>query len=214
MVAGRAKTETSLVNYSRIFASELSRLQRLDFSCNFLQCTFLPGIAKWNEGWWTGDAMYHALGLDIYVTEFGRRLLDFPIALKLVSIGTVFAEVFLVWTLFLPDHNDRYRVLNLIVFWGFHIGIALSMSIGLFPFICIIAWFPLIPSGFWNWLTPNRSVAVDPLAGTNEQLRPGMLGQIFCAVMILFILVWNVANIQWKPLDRLRLPRSENLGMR
>ena len=173
---------------------------------------FFTGLAKWNEGWWSGEAMYHALGLEIYATEFGRHLLKFPLLLKLVSVATVFAEVFLVWTLFSSRHNDCFRVLNMLVFWAFHVGIALSLSIGLFPWICIVAWLPLIPSGFWNLLTKQQTVTSELSPDANRQFRIGRIQQASCAMMIGFVLIWNVANIEWAPLRFLQSRLMANIG--
>ncbi len=110
---------------------------------------FFCGVAKWNQTWWYGEAMQYVLHLDIFVTDFGKSLLEFPQLLKLTSLATVLAEAFLIWTIFSPAYTDWYRCLNLIVFWCFHLGIALAMSIGMFPVICIIAWLPLIPGSWW-----------------------------------------------------------------
>lgn len=173
---------------------------------------FFTGLSKWNEGWWSGEAMYHALGLQIYATDFGRQLLEYPLLLKFASVGTVFAEVFLILTLFSTRHNDGFRVVNLIVFWALHIGIVLSMSIGLFPWICMVAWLPLIPSGPWNWLARQNSERPIAAVDANRQFRIGPIQQAFCGVMICFILLWNVSNIEWAPFKPLQSRLIASIG--
>ncbi len=164
---------------------------------------FFTGLAKWNEGWWTGEAMYYCLGLDIYVKPFGHSLLQYPLLLKFVSIATVVAEVFLIWTLFLAKHNHRFRLLNMAVFWAFHIGIFFSMSIGMFCWICMAAWIPLIPSQVWNYFrkdfnSENATEETPPSTWTYQ------LQQVFCALLILFVIGWNVGNIETETIQKYR----------
>ena len=151
---------------------------------------FFTGLAKLNSDWFSGDAMYYVLRLDIYITEFGRSLLAYEGLLKLTCWATLFAEVILIWTMLLRWKNGVFRMLNLIVYWSFHIGIGLSMDIGLFPIICMVAWLPLLPSWVWT----RRSRTPESLSRLDQ---PRLVNGI-CAGLIVFVLLWNVFNIESK----------------
>ncbi|MFM7115320.1 MAG: HTTM domain-containing protein [Planctomycetota bacterium] len=111
---------------------------------------FFTGVAKFNDIWFAGHAMDYVLRLELYITDFGRWMLNFPGALKVASWATLLIELLTIWFLLSPWRNSFWRVFNISAFWGFHLGIALCMSIGLFPLICMIAWLPLFPREAWT----------------------------------------------------------------
>lgn len=173
---------------------------------------FFPGIAKWNDIWLSGDAMWFVLRLDIYITEFGRAMLSYPKLLTAVSWLTLVAEVVWIWTLFSPWFNGTFRLINMAIFWMFHIGIGLSLTIGLFPWICMAAWLALVP-GFC-WRTAGVSVIgseapADP-GNRFSFLRVG--GQLLCGISLVVVLIWNVSNIDHPATRSLRIPLVGQLG--
>ena len=163
---------------------------------------FFTGISKLNDVWFSGDAMWYVLRLDIYIRPFGRSLLAYPMLLKLVSWATLFIEVIWLLTLLVPWKNPFFRLSNLVLYWAFHIGIAMSMSIGLFPWISMIAWLPLIPAVCWGRVptVPVRFRAWNELAFSGRLLRT--LG-IF---IIGLVYLWNIGNIP-HPATRALQPR-------
>lgn len=171
---------------------------------------FFPGIAKWNEIWFQGDAMWYVLRLDIYITEFGRALLEYPGLLSVISWVTLVAEVFWIWTLFSPWKNGWYRIINMVLFWAFHIGIGLSMTIGLFPWICLIAWLPLLPS--FVWARKPADAAASSWRRWNALSWPQLAGQLFCSLALLLVVVWNVSNIDSPVCNLIRSPLVAQLG--
>ncbi len=171
---------------------------------------FFSGIAKWNEIWFQGDAMSYVLRLDIYITEFGRALLDYPGLLSLISWATLAAEVFWVWTLFSPWKNGWFRIINMALFWAFHISIGLSMTIGLFPWICMIAWLPLLPSFVWNKKPIEK--LVPSWRPWNALSWPQHASQLFCSMVLMLVVIWNVSNIDSPIINNLRSPLIAQLG--
>jgi hypothetical protein len=174
---------------------------------------FFTGLAKWNELWWDGNAMYVVLNLSIYAREFGRELRNWPALHQFVSVATVATEVFFPPLLLIGYRNAWWRWLNLVTFCGLHIAVLLSMSIGLFSFICCAIWLALIPGSFWDFLripaprsgpeAPSTlGVAPNPLARCAR-----VVANYFCVAMIVFMLVWNVLNIfpRWVSYETERL---------
>ncbi len=157
---------------------------------------FFSGLAKWNAAWWSGDAMIMAIKLTIYNTDWAQGLLHYPMLTRVLSIGTVAAEVFLPWLLFVSFQNSCWRALNLMVFVAMHLAIVCIMTLGLFSFICCIVWLALVPSGFWDWLgiKMNLSSSVTTVK-SSRQLAVSAVAQVFCGFMIPFMLIWNVINL-------------------
>ena len=110
---------------------------------------------QWTESGW---ALYYALQLDQVSTPFAKWLLQFPSLLQWMSIGTLYLERLGPILVFCPFYNARIRMLVIGLFIGFHVGIALCMHLGLFPWICIAGWFIFLPSSFWDWVAKNRSM--------------------------------------------------------
>ncbi len=173
---------------------------------------FFTGVAKWNTLWFDGSAMEYVLRLGIHVELRGQALLAFPWLLKLSSWGTLFIELVLLWFLLVPRYNNLWRYANWIAYGLFHLGIAYSMSIGLFPLICLTAWVPLIPSSFWNFvwrvapqsLTTARPVTTAQLTTSTSPLNK--LSVAGASLVIGIVLLWNLKNIEERPELRSVLP--------
>ena len=176
---------------TRTFTTDsLASFATAGFMLQVIFMYFFTGLAKLNGDWFSGNAMYYVLRLDIYITEFGRGLLSHDGLLKFTCWATLFAEVLLIWTMLLSWKNGFFRMLNLIVYWSFHIGIGLCMDIGLFPIICMVIWLPLIPT--WVWDRKSTAEETNP----RKKLDQPILLNVLCGTLIGFILLWNVFNIQ------------------
>ena len=152
-------------------------------------------IAKIHPTWMQDyTAVYYAMNLDMYATKFGTALLSFPLLMKAGTWLTLWLELLGPILLFSPIRNDVSRLLVISAFLGLHIGIALTLNIGYFPFVSIIVWTIAIPTVFWDKLW---SVLFD---------RPGTYFRIyydddcdFCkkTVDILkVLLVWRNVTVQ------------------
>src|SRR5262245_7892777 len=104
---------------------------------------------EWREHF---TAVYLALSLDGFATSLGHWLLNFPTLLKGLTIGTMVLEIFGPALLFLPIANAQLRLVVIVSFISFHMGLALTMELGNFPWICCLAWVALLPTWFWDRL--------------------------------------------------------------
>lgn len=166
---------------------------------------FFTGVAKWNPLWFDGSAMEYVLRLGIHVEPRGQALLAYPWLLKLSSWATLFIELVLLWFLLIPRYNSLWRYANWIAYGLFHLGIAYSMSIGLFPLICLTAWVPLIPSSFWNLVWrggSNAGVVTRSSVGTSSNGGTSLIAKLSLAgtvSVIAIVLLWNLQNIEERP---------------
>ena len=171
---------------------------------------FFTGVAKLNITWFEGHAMDYVLRLDLFITAFGRMLLDYPLVLKLISWATLLIESVAIWLLLFPTRTPTIRGVLIITFWAFHLGIALCMSIGLFPLICMIGWLPLVPTGFWqsisSWFGAKVAVSSGEPVATRRIGGLALLVEGFCGLLIGLTLWWNLSNCEGTVFAR-SLPR-------
>lgn len=101
---------------------------------------------------WTSDftALYYALSLDQILLPAGKLIYPYEGILKALTALTFYTELILPFALFFPFFINQFRTLFLIIFSMLHIGIALSINVGLFPFICIVAMLGLLPPQFFE----------------------------------------------------------------
>jgi len=179
--------------------------------CQLFCMYFFAGLAKWNVHWWEGDAMEYVCRLDLYARPWSAVLLDYPLLLKLVSWGTLFAEVFLILLLLVPWQTTWWRSVNILVYFALHLSIAATMDIGLFPYISLVGWLPLFPATFYLWFqSAGERLAWHPVAdvdygtptlttaaGLGRDWQGGWrwLGNGFATLMIGYIFLWNISNI-------------------
>lgn len=178
------------------------------------------GYAKCNAGWFGGDAMCYVMGMEFYARPLGTSLLNFPILLRVMGVAAVLLELAgptLVW---LPWFTPRVRLATIACFAGLHMGIELTMMVGLFSYIAITAWIPFLPREFWEsralrWLSARWPVAatdrraqsasapaVSTPAAAPRKAWAGrtffFFGQGLCLGCLLFVVVWSLhRNFNW-----------------
>lgn len=105
---------------------------------------------------WKKDftAVNYALRLDIFATPLGLFLREIPWTGKVTTAYTIFVEWLGPILLIIPFFFGRFwwmiRLLVVVLFVGLHAGIAATMYIGLFPWICLFMWFIFIPGPAWD----------------------------------------------------------------
>ncbi len=100
-----------------------------------------------------GSALHFALRLDYLLRPAGRWLLGLPDeALHLLSRGTYYLELYGPVLAFIPLATGFWRTVAALSFIVFHAGLAATLTIGPFPYICMAAWLLVLPSSFWDRL--------------------------------------------------------------
>ena len=153
---------------------------------------FFAGLAKCNTYWIDGDAIAYCLQLDLYVKPAGYLIADSPTVMRLMTWGTLGLELAGSVLLFSPVKTVALRTLLMAAFWGLHVGIFLTFSIGLFSIAAIAAWSVFIPAAFWDrWsASSNRN---SPNAADSFPL-PSMIGNLLAGGLLLFGIAINVAH--------------------
>jgi predicted DCC family thiol-disulfide oxidoreductase YuxK len=107
---------------------------------------------------WRRDftAVFYASRLDIFATPIGIFTRDFPFYQKLTTIFTVYLEwlgpILLLFSCIFGRFWWHVRTFVVFAFWSLHIGIILTMWIGVFPYLCLAIWVLFLPGPFWEWV--------------------------------------------------------------
>ncbi len=101
-------------------------------------------------------AVYFAAHLDIFQSDLGFWIRQFPWFLKIITVFTIFLEWLGPLLIFGAFLAGRYwwmvRVFAIACFIALHMGIATTMKIGLFPYICMSMWASFLPPQFWDFI--------------------------------------------------------------
>lgn len=165
---------------------------------------WFTALRKSDPEWRTdGTALYYVLSLDHLTTPLGHFLLEFPALLKALTYAVLGLEIVGPLLLFSPVLTAPIRSLTVLAFVLMHAGIGLTLWIGLFPWISALVMVPFLPSRFWDALRRDRPDAspVRETAPTSEPsaIRSRLLSLTLVAVL-LYVILWNVANLPTPPL--------------
>ncbi len=116
---------------------------------------WITGWLKHGDLWWNGQAVAYVLRGQEFVTPFGTWLLRWPRVLQGITWGTLAIELLGPFLAFSPLATRRLRIAAVALFWGFHLGLASCLNIGLFPLFSMAGWLAFLPGSFW----PARSAA-------------------------------------------------------
>lgn len=107
-----------------------------------------------NDPIWDKDftGIYYSLHIDQFATEFGKFLLNFPSLLELNTMFVVYVQRYGVILFLIPVKNNYFKVLGILVFSFFHVGLNLSMNIGWFQIIAMVMLVIFIPPETWNFI--------------------------------------------------------------
>jgi hypothetical protein len=161
---------------------------------------------KWAPEWRSdGTAVYLAMKADYFTTRFAHFLLGYPEVLRYLTFATLWLEALGPAVLFFPFAPGLQRLLVISAFILLHVGLAISLELSLFPWICCVAWLALLPSSFWDRIQAQlRSDEVSGLTIYHDSSRGR--SALACLRTFLFLGEAKLASAQESPalLPRLR----------
>ena len=118
---------------------------------------FVSYLLKDSPIWRTDfTAAFISSRLDIFATPFGVWIRNYPLLLKGITFSSIYLEflgpLILVFSFFLGRFWWYSRIMIILLFWGFHLGIISTMWIGVFPYLCLVMWLIFLPKPFWDFL--------------------------------------------------------------
>ncbi len=173
-----------------------------DSVCNFATAAillqvaamyFFSGVAKCHADWWQGDALFRAMSMSIYLKPLAHEIRLLPDALLLwMGRALVFFELVGPIVIFLPRIFRPARMFFIIWFWGMHIGILFTLSIGIFAAVAMLSWVLFFP---WRGVRQTKTALdVRPQKASRTLFHAE---QIVCAGFLLFVLLLNVSNMRF-----------------
>ena len=154
---------------------------------------FFTGLAKLNPFWLNGDAIEYAMNLEMSVKPLGEWLANYPQVLYFATIATVVAEILILFLIFVPRLSHLNRGMMLGFFLMMHIGIWLTMSIGLFSITAIVAWVIFFPSDIWNTFWGEPVGYSEKRFYRDEFELQSKIVNILVGVFLVYITVQNIA---------------------
>ncbi|MFN3404813.1 MAG: HTTM domain-containing protein [Cytophagaceae bacterium] len=151
---------------------------------------------------WTTEftALYYALSLDQIAYYPGKFLLNFPTLMKMLTAGVYFLELYIPFILLLPMKNQKFRNIFFVLIVLLHIGIGLTMNVGLFPIISTVSMIGLLPGNLIQTVA-DKIYSITNLvkyipsvfkrsAGSHKKVTEPIL----VSVLILLLFVYSVSN--------------------
>lgn len=158
---------------------------------------------------WRSDfsATYFALANDQFTTWLGQQLLHLPRLLQLLTLASLLLEFLGPLLLLSPVGNKRLRIGVPLAFIGFHLGLAVCMDLGTFPWICILYWLAFLPSSVWDWvdrllsrsyrlISRQANSATLPRTTNEVALYGSWCGNFIAAFFLAYVLLANVYRLE------------------
>lgn len=121
--------------------------------------------------WVRGDAIRYVFSLDQFTVLFGDALARYPavlVALDRAWLALLLSSVLLVLL------TGRARTLLVALFVAMHVGMALTMRLGLFPLISIAALLPFLPGPVWDALESRLPTTAVSTVGQSARSTVGL----------------------------------------
>ena len=123
------------------------------------------GYAKWlHPEWAEGNAVAAVLNNDFWATSVAPLLLQLPALCRLFTRGVLYLELVGPLLLLVPFFFGPLRTATVIAFACMHLGFAVGLRVGIFPWVSIAAVLFFLPAWFWErlagWLRTEARLRV------------------------------------------------------
>jgi hypothetical protein len=176
---------------------------------------------------WTSEytAIYYALSLDQIALPFSKLIYPYGGVLKAMTFLVYHLEYYLPFVLLIPFFTSYFRLLFITLILALHIGISLTLNVGLFPLVGMVSLLGLLPGNIANKLYSYiKSILPEKLPaffGSRQELssalvitqnyHESLLKRGLLLYFIIYVFNWNLSTI-----DRQNLidnPHVQWIGM-
>jgi hypothetical protein len=163
----------------------------------YLFTVFFKNSSEWHN---EGTAIYYALSLEQIRLPVGDWLYQHPALMKALTHFVYIIEIIIPVAILFPDKKGISRGVAFILLIILHIGIGLTMYVGLFFLISMATSIGLVPGKILNKL---KLVAINnfnkTVKKTNHKLKP--IKTAFAGIIITLCLLLNLSYMQWFPYE-------------
>lgn len=167
---------------------------------------------KSNEQWFHGEALAGSLVHPFFSTSIGLQLLHFPNLLRVLTWATLALEWVGPFLLFVPVYTVPLRLMTILALFLMHLGIGITMSVGMFSYVAITGLVLFLPSTFWDrppvswlsrdgWRLDDKSHSFYPSRIRQSVWNDAIKG--ICGMAMAFGLLHNLNSLPAHPLASL-----------
>lgn len=195
-----AGPSTARIPKRAISAASVALLLQLVFVYEFT-------VVLKNDPSWFRDftAVYYALSIDHFVTPLGVYIRQFPELMKMLTMATLVVEIGCPILAFSPVANGPIRTAVIVSMIGFHLGLSLTLEIGLFSYIMMVGWLAFIPSWFWD----KVGLSVRKMANAGPSWTSRTWVNVVVAACLSYVFMWNVRTTAFERVEPY-FPKSIN----
>jgi hypothetical protein len=162
-----------------------------------------------NDEWWEGMSLYYVMSFDAYARPAAAWMLQHPDLLAALTWGTVALEIGGPLAAFCPWWTGPIRLAVIASFVAFHLGIELTMTVGLFSWVSLAGWLLFVPPGFWERWAPRQELAAIPAEPATRETGRICPGRVVVGAIVLvllgFTVYWNATG--FRSTDEKRRPQ-------
>jgi hypothetical protein len=156
-----------------------------------------------------GTAIYYALGVDQLATPLGHFLWELPDLLTVLTFGVLALEAFGPILLLSPFFTAQARVIGVALFMSLHLGIWLTLGMGIFPFVAGLCMVCFLPGELWDRWARSRSRP----GGGPAAIRTPRAVNVVAAVALAYVLLWNITTVTGLELPKLAERAGRVVGL-
>lgn len=148
----------------------------------------VTGLLKTGPAWHAeASAIEWVLQHEYWARPTTAWLLEFPAVLPLLTRCVYAFEIVGPLLLLCPWQFGRVRTLGVAAFWLFHLGLAIFMVLGPFPWVCIAATSALLPGWLWERVgvaPAEREVDTAKTGPLARATAGGLMGAVLAYVLV------------------------------
>lgn len=147
-------TQTSLVHKKTWFDIPVMGYLSLLFSVYFFSAVYKDSD-EWRR---EGSALYYALSLDQMVWPLGKLIYPYEGLLKFLTKYVFYLELLAPFLLFIPVKNPFFRMVFVALVGTLHVGISVTLYVGLFFLIGLATLIGLLPQSVMDRIEKRTSL--------------------------------------------------------
>ena len=167
---------------------------------------WMAGVFKTGAAWWSeGSAVHLTMALAEWNGDRAYYLLFYPSLMKSLTFLILAFELIGPFLFFSPIFSGPLRTVAVLGFMGFHVGLAIFIEIGLFPFVGLFTVAALLPGWAWEagWMR-RLAIQLDrfwQLAGVRRTVSHRRVSRTLptslnlCLLTVtLYVLYWSLGT--------------------
>jgi hypothetical protein len=122
------------------------------YALQFMLVYVFAGLIKSEiPSWREGTGLAYALRSPEFVEPLGLKFVEYAPVVRFLNGFVIYGELFGSFLLLVPLWTTATRLVVVLGFSALHLLIAATMSVGMFPFVAIVAALAFLPSPFWEY---------------------------------------------------------------